>query len=41
MIIRKKYLATIALAGEYEVAFKIEGKVEPQQVKFDMFAKKE
>ena len=39
VIIRKKYHATIALAGEYEVAFKIEGKVEPKQVKFDMFAK--
>ncbi len=41
MIIRKKYDATIALAGDYELAFKIEGKVEPQQVKFDLFANKE
>ena len=41
MIIRKKYDATIALAGNYELAFKIEGKVEPQQVKFDLFANKE
>lgn len=39
MIIRKKYNATIALAGEYELAFKIEGKVEPKQVKFELFAK--
>jgi len=41
VIIRKKYNATIALAGEYELAFKIEGKVEPKQVKFELFAKKE
>jgi len=39
VIIRKKYHATIALAGEYELAFKIEGKVEPKQVKFELFAK--
>lgn len=41
MIIRKKYQETIALAGDYEQAFKIEGKVEPKQVKFELFAKKE
>jgi len=41
VIIRKKYHATIALAGEYELAFKIEGKVELKQVTFDLFAKKE
>jgi len=40
-IIQKKYQATIVHAGDYEVAFKVEGKVEPQQVKFDLFAKKE
>lgn len=39
VIIRTKYYATILLAGEYEQAFKIEGKVEPKQVKFDLFAK--
>ena len=39
VIIRTKYHATIALAGEYELAFKIEGKVEPKQVKFELFAK--
>ena len=41
IIVRKKYDATIAFAGNYELAFKIEGKVNPQQVKFDLFAKKE
>lgn len=40
-IIQKKYQVTIVHAGDYEVAFKVEGKVEPQQVKFDLFAKKE
>ena len=39
IIIRKKYNATIALAGDYEHAFRIEGKVEPTQVKFELFAK--
>ena len=41
MIVRKKYQATISLAGEYEEAFKVEGKVELKPVKFDLFAKKE
>lgn len=41
LIIQKKYKEIIAHAGDYEVAFKIEGKVEPKQVKFDMFAQKE
>ena len=41
IIIRKKYQETVTLAGNYEVAFKVEGKVEPKQVKFDLFAKKE
>ena len=41
LIVRKKYYTTIVLTGNYELAFKIEGKVEPQQVKFDLFAKKE
>lgn len=41
ILIQKKYQPTIALAGEYELAFKVEGKVEPKQVKFDLFAKKE
>ena len=41
MIIRKKYTAMIALACDYEQAYKIEGKVEPKQVTFDLFAKKE
>ncbi|MBP3677625.1 MAG: hypothetical protein J6I97_04690 [Agathobacter sp.] len=41
LIIRKNYHATIAFASDYEVAFKVEGKVEPKQVKFDLFAKKE
>lgn len=40
-IIRKKYRMTIAYAEEYEVAFRVEGKVEPKQVKYDLFAKKE
>lgn len=39
VIIRTRYHATIALAGEYELAFKIEGKVEPKQVKFELFTK--
>lgn len=41
VIIRKKYQETIILAGDYELAYKIEGKVEPKQVTFDLFAKKE
>lgn len=41
LIVRRGYQDTITLAGEYEVAFKIEGKVEPRQVKFELFAKKE
>lgn len=41
LIIRKKYKETITVASNYEVAFKVEGKVEPKQVKFDLFAKKE
>lgn len=41
ILIRKKYQPTIALAGEYELAFKVEGKVEPKQVEFNLFAKKE
>ena len=41
LIVKKKYKDTIARAGDYELAFKIEGKVEPQQVKFDLFANKE
>lgn len=41
VIIRKQYNATITLAGNYELAFKIKAKEEPQQVKFDLFAKKE
>lgn len=41
LIIRKKYQETIKFAGIYEVAYKIEGKVEPKEVKFDLFAKKE
>lgn len=40
-IIRKKYQVTIELAGTYEVAFKVEGKVEPKQVTYNLFAKKE
>ena len=39
LIICKEYKATIALAGDYELAFKILGKVEPKNVKFDMFEK--
>jgi len=39
VIIRTKYDATIALAGEYELGCKREGKVEPKQVKFELFAK--
>ena len=41
LIVKKKYKDTIARAGDYELAFKIEGKVELKQVKFDLFAKKE
>ena len=41
VLIRKKYQPAIALAGEYEAAFKVEGKVESQAVKYDLFAKKE
>lgn len=41
VIVRKEYSATITLAGNYELAFKIKAKEEPQQVKFDLFAKKE
>lgn len=41
VIIRKKYQMTISLAGEYEEAYKVEGKVELKPVKFDLFAKKE
>lgn len=40
VIIRKKYTATIALVCDYEQAFKIEGKVEPRQVTFNLFEKK-
>ena len=39
LIICKEYKATIALTGDYELAFKILGKVEPKNVKFDMFEK--
>ena len=41
VIVRKEYSATITLAGNYELAFKIKANEEPQQVKFDLFAKKE
>ena len=41
VIVRKEYRATITLASDYELAFKIRAKEEPQQVKFDLFAKKE
>ena len=41
LIIRKNYNATVAQASNYEIAFKVEGKVEPKQVTFDLFAKKE
>lgn len=40
-IIRDEYKATVALAGDYELAFKVLGKVEPKEVKFDLFQKKE
>lgn len=41
VIIQKEYKETITLAGDYELAFKIEKKVDPTQVKYDLFAKKE
>lgn len=40
VIVRKEYRATIVLAGNYELAFKIKAKEEPKQVTFDLFAKK-
>ena len=39
IIVRSQFKATIALAGNYELAFRILGKVE-KPVKFDMFEKK-
>ena len=41
ILIQKKHRPTIALAGEYEIAFKVGGKVEPKQVEFNLFTKKE
>ena len=41
LIVCTEYKATIALVGDYELAFKVQGKVEPVEVKFDLFAKKE
>ena len=38
VIIRKEYKPTIILAGDYELSFRILGKVE-KQVKFDLFQK--
>lgn len=40
-IIKTRYEATIEDVCNYEEAFNVLGKVEPKQVKFDVFAKKE
>lgn len=40
IMVRGEYKATVALAGDYELSFRILGKVE-KQVKFDLFQKKE
>ena len=40
-IVRNDYQTTVVHASEYELAFKVLGKVEPKEVKFDLFEKKE